>query len=158
MAQLAVLSIAVLGKQGNPLFLRSYSSRRGGQNDLKWHYAAHTALDFFDERESPAAKTTESYLGLLYAMEDYAVYGYQTNTRIKFVVILALADAVIRDVDVKTIFRAIHNAYISYISNPFTALPEAENPALLAAPIRSEKFSKSMDDIAGKTVTAEEML
>jgi hypothetical protein len=50
MAQLAILSIAVLGKQGNPLFLRSYSSRRGGENDLKWHYAAHTALDFFDER------------------------------------------------------------------------------------------------------------
>ena len=50
MAQLAILSIAVLGKQGNPLFLRSYSSRRGGQADLKWHYAAHTALDFFDER------------------------------------------------------------------------------------------------------------
>jgi hypothetical protein len=24
--------------------------------------------------ELPAAKTTESYLGLLYAMEDYAVY------------------------------------------------------------------------------------
>lgn len=50
MAQLAILSIAVLGKQGNPLFLKSFSSRRGGQNDLKWHYAAHTALDFFDER------------------------------------------------------------------------------------------------------------
>ncbi|GAA5874635.1 hypothetical protein JCM16303_002932 [Sporobolomyces ruberrimus] len=157
MAQLAILSIAVLGKQGNPLFLRSYSSRRGGENDLKWHYAAHTALDFFDEREAPTAKTTESYLGLLYAMEDYAVYGYQTNTRVKFVVILALADAVIRDVDVKTIFRAIHNAYIAYISNPFTPLPEAETPSILAAPIRSQKFSKSMDEIAGKTPSSQEV-
>lgn len=36
-------------------------------------------------------------------------YGYQTNTRVKFVVILALADAVIRDVDVKTVrFYALH--------------------------------------------------
>ncbi|GAA5833344.1 hypothetical protein JCM3766R1_005473 [Sporobolomyces carnicolor] len=155
MAQLAILSIAVLGKQGNPLFLKSFSSRRGGQNDLKWHYAAHTALDFFDEREAPAAKATESYLGLLYAMEDYAVYGYQTNTRVKFVVILALADAVIRDVDVKTIFRAIHNSYVAYISNPFTSLPEAEHPSMLATPIRSAKFSKAMDDIAGKTAAPE---
>ncbi|GAA5965133.1 hypothetical protein JCM21900_003661 [Sporobolomyces salmonicolor] len=155
MAQLSILCIAVLGKQGNPLFLQSFSSRRGGQEDLKWHYAAHTALDFFDERELPAAKTTESYLGLLYAMEDYAVYGYQTNTRIKFVVALALADAVIRDVDVKTIFRGIHTAYIAHISNPFT-FAENDNPAVLAAPIRSRKFTRAMDDIAGKSSVEDE--
>lgn len=102
MSGLAILSIAVLGKHGNPLFLESYSNRRGGQADLKWHYAAHTALDFFEERgvqpglcpmlvahaaphphltppglvstDAPAYKTTDSYLGMLYAMEDYAVY------------------------------------------------------------------------------------
>lgn len=100
---LRVLSIAVIGKAGNPLFLQSYSTRQCDQADLKWHYAAHTSLDFFEERgelsttataldpftpafewekeltwatrvaELPAAKTTDSYLGLLYAMEDYAV-------------------------------------------------------------------------------------
>ncbi|GAA5820685.1 hypothetical protein JCM10212_000455 [Sporobolomyces blumeae] len=175
MSQLAILAIAVLGKEGNPLAARSFSQRRGGQADLKWHYAAHTALDYFDERgqsidlavvalsltslvspspppraELPAAKTTEAYLGLLYAMEDYAVYGYQTNTRIKFVVVLGLADAVIRDVDVKIIFRAIHNAYIAYISNPFTTLLDSQKPASLAAPIRSAKFLEAIDDIAGK--------
>lgn len=30
-------------------------------------------------------------------------YGYQSNTRIKFVLVLALADAVVRDIDVKTV-------------------------------------------------------
>lgn len=54
LASLRILAIAVLGKHGNPLFLQSYSSRRGGGADLKWHYAAHTALDFFDERGTPA--------------------------------------------------------------------------------------------------------
>lgn len=47
---LRILAIAVLGKHGNPLFLQSYWARRGGQADLKWQYAAHTALDFFEER------------------------------------------------------------------------------------------------------------
>ncbi|KAL8293688.1 hypothetical protein RQP46_000389 [Phenoliferia psychrophenolica] len=150
MASLRVLAIAVLGKHGNPLFLKSYSTRQGAEADLKWHYAAHTALDFFEERELPAAKTTEAYLGLLYAMEDYAVYGYQTNTRIKFVVVLALADAVVRDLDVKTLFRAIHNAYVSHISNPFTST-ETENPSLLAPPIRSLKFARAMDTVAGES-------
>ncbi|GJN90601.1 hypothetical protein Rhopal_003613-T1 [Rhodotorula paludigena] len=129
---LAVLSIAVLGRQGNPLFLESYSQRQGGTADLKWHYAAHTALDFFDERG-----------------ESSSSYGYQTNTRINFVLALALADAVIRDVDVKTIFRAIHNAYIAHLSNPFTAA-ESDNPAVLAAPIRSRKFAAAMAAIAGR--------
>ncbi|GAA6053818.1 hypothetical protein JCM3770_003051 [Rhodotorula araucariae] len=152
---LAVLSIAVVGKHGNPLFVGSYSARSGGQADLKWHYAAHTALDFFDERELPQAKTTECYLGLLYAMEDYAVYGYQTNTRIKFVLALSLADAVIRDVDVKTIFRAIHNAYISHLSNPFTAAAN-DNPAVLEPPIRSAKFEKAMATIAGRSPVAQD--
>ncbi|KAM0791415.1 hypothetical protein ACM66B_005875 [Microbotryomycetes sp. NB124-2] len=148
LAALRMLCIAVIGKHGNPLFLQSYSHDRGGQADLKWHYAAHTSLDFFEERELPTANTVESYFGLLYAMEDYAVYGYQTNTRIKFVVVLALADAVVRDFDVKTIFRAIHNAYISYMSNPFTST-ESDNLDLLAAPIRSVKFAQAMDAIAG---------
>ncbi|KAM0753386.1 trafficking protein particle complex 2, partial [Meredithblackwellia eburnea MCA 4105] len=146
---LRILAIAVLGRHGNPLFLKSYATRRGPEADLKWHYAAHTSLDFFEERELAAAKTTEAYLGLLYAMEDYAVYGYQTNTRIKFVLVLALADAVVRDLDVKTIFRAIHNSYIGYISNPFSST-ETDNPATLAAPIRSRKFSSAMDRIAGE--------
>lgn len=148
MASLRVLAIAVIGKHGNPLFLQSYSTRTGGEADLKWHYAAHTALDFFEERELASAKTTDSYLGLLYAMEDYAVYGYQTNTRVKFVLVLALVDAVVRDLDVKTIFRAIHNAYISQISNPFSGA-ESDNPATLAPPIRSVKFSEAMRSIAG---------
>lgn len=145
---LQVLAIAVLGKQGNPLFLQSYASRKGGEADLKWHYAAHTALDFFEERELPAAKSTDPYLGLLFAMEDYAVYGYQSNTGIKFVLVLSLVDAVVRDVDVKTIFRAIHNAYINYISNPFTNA-ECDNSTTLAAPIRSPKFSAAMERVAG---------
>ncbi|GAA5877132.1 hypothetical protein JCM3774_003310 [Rhodotorula dairenensis] len=153
MSGLAILSIAVLGKHGNPLFLESYSDRKGGQADLKWHYAAHTALDFFDERDAPAYKTTDSYLGMLYAMEDYAVYGYQTNTRIKFVLAIALADAVIRDVDVRTIFRAIHNAYIGQLSNPFASLA-ADRPDGFDVPITNRRFAKAMAIIAGRGVDA----
>lgn len=98
-------------------------------------------------------------------------YGYQTNTRVKFVLILALADAVIRDVDVKTvglhprrylhydlspdppphgsqIFRAIHHAYIGYLSNPFSAAA-GQTPTAMAAPIRSKRFTKAIRTIAG---------
>lgn len=48
-------------------------------------------------------KTVDTYFGLLYTMGDYAVYGYQTNTRIRFVLCLALSEAPTRDLDVKTV-------------------------------------------------------
>lgn len=47
------------------------------------------------------------------------------------------------------IFRAIHNSYITYLSNPFTS-PANDNPAVLAPPIRSPKFEKAMATIAGR--------
>lgn len=49
---------------------------------------------------APAAKFNECYFGFLYTMEDTAVYGYMTPTRIKIVVALELADAVVRDADI----------------------------------------------------------
>lgn len=45
-------------------------------------------------------KSTECYLGLLYAMEDVAVYGYITPLKVKIVVALALSDSVVRDAEV----------------------------------------------------------
>jgi len=82
-------------------------------------------------------------------MEDYAVYGYQTHTRIRFVLILQLADIMVRDSDIKTIFNAIHNAYVTHVSNPFTEIDMASaNP--MSYPIRSKKFSRAMDAICGE--------
>lgn len=46
------------------------------------------------------SKQNECYLGLLYSMEDLAVYGYVTPTKVKIVVALALSDAVVKDADV----------------------------------------------------------
>ena len=65
--------------------------------------------------EPLASKASDGYLGLLYTMDDYAVfvgergraltcsYGYVTNTRVRLVLILGLADLVVRDVDVKAV-------------------------------------------------------
>lgn len=48
-------------------------------------------------------KSTECYLGLLYAMEDVAVYGYITPLKVKIVIALALSDSVVRDVEVNLV-------------------------------------------------------
>lgn len=39
----------------------------------------------------------DGYLGLLYAMDDVAAYGYVTPLKVKIVLALPLTDAVVRD-------------------------------------------------------------
>ena len=47
-----------------------------------------------------ASKSTESYLGLLFVMDEAAIYGYITPFKVKIVIMLSLTDAVVRDADV----------------------------------------------------------
>ncbi|KAG0235933.1 hypothetical protein BGW41_000624 [Actinomortierella wolfii] len=64
-------------------------------------------------------KAQDMYLGVLFSMEDLSVYGYMTNTRIKFITVLTVPDVIIKDLDMKNIFRRIHMAYINHACNPF---------------------------------------
>lgn len=48
-------------------------------------------------------KLSDSYLGLLYSMEDVAVYGYITPLKVKIVLALALSDSVVRDVEINMV-------------------------------------------------------
>ncbi|KAJ1336365.1 hypothetical protein BSLG_007149 [Batrachochytrium salamandrivorans] len=73
-------------------------------------------------------------------MEDLAVFGYMTNTRIKFVLMVASTDAAIKDQEIKGIFRRIHAAYVDLQLDPFWD-PEA------TAMISNQKFIRRIDDI-----------
>jgi len=99
-------------------------------------------------------KFMDCYLGLLFAMDDVAVYGYVTPTRIKIIIALELADAVVRDADVITIFKATHTAYHESVSNPFTRYvgsPEATgtDPSPLLSPTTPfwQILAKKIDDV-----------
>lgn len=62
-------------------------------------------------------KTLDAYFGLLYTMEDYACYGYQTNTKIKFVVCLGLKEVLVKDTDIKNV--SLSSSSLSYRSTDF---------------------------------------
>ena len=51
----------------------------------------------------------EPYLGLLYTMDDVAVYGYITASKMKIVLALLLSDTVIKDVEVVNV--SAHKAF-----------------------------------------------
>lgn len=197
--QLQLLAVAFISPQNHPLLIRSFSSSK--KNDLKYHYIAHTSLDVIEERSEcnwhphysnalinkglagPSTKTNECYLGLLYAMEDVAVYGYMTPLKVKIVLTLALTDSVVRDADVTMvsllcrdnggcsspllqIFRAFHMAYFHALANPFLRLDtpydaaSSDHAALLVQNSRRWKgFRQRVDDVAravGVNVTADD--
>eukprot|EP00249_Psilotum_nudum_P002501 c15571_g1_i1 orf=124-597(+) len=113
-----IVCAAVVGQHNNPLYIQSFTD---GDDALKFHYIVHCSLDVIDEKVNNPKRTgaalNETFLGLLYPTEDYRVYGYLTNTKVKF--ILVVTDQDVRDADVRSFFRRFHAAYVDVASNPF---------------------------------------
>ncbi|KAK8388960.1 hypothetical protein O3P69_020725 [Scylla paramamosain] len=111
--------VAVIGKENSPLYVWVGS----GREELHLHYLAHTGLDVIQEKVAAVSKTPgdtrELYLGLLYASEEYKVFGYTTNTRVKFVIITDAANTTLRDNEIRMMFRRLHNMYTNVVCNPF---------------------------------------
>ena len=99
-----------------------YDAQAAAAGELKTNYIAHSALDVVEERSAfqtlvqflqmltcafpaltAAAKQQEQYLGLLFTIEDVAVYGFQTSTRLKIIVMLLLSDQIVKDIDMITV-------------------------------------------------------
>ncbi|CAL8072573.1 unnamed protein product [Calicophoron daubneyi] len=129
--------IAVISDTNQLLYLRTADC----PDPLFYHFKVHAALDVIEDKltkrgvsGNPSHEQTEQYLGLLYPMEDHRLYGYVTNTQIKFVIIqesqrpIFSPDTQIttpqamqhhRDVEVRSLFQRLHMAYVELVSCPF---------------------------------------
>uniref|UniRef100_UPI00358F3615 trafficking protein particle complex subunit 2-like protein isoform X1 n=1 Tax=Myxine glutinosa TaxID=7769 RepID=UPI00358F3615 len=111
--------VAVITKENYPLYISNVPAA----NELKFHYTVHTSLDVVEEKLSAVGKTTsdlrELYLGLLYPTEDYKVYGYVANTKVKFVIVIDSSNTSFRDNEIRSMFRKLHTAYTDVMCNPF---------------------------------------
>ncbi|XP_073439566.1 trafficking protein particle complex subunit 2-like protein [Dendrobates tinctorius] len=127
--------VAVIAKENYPLYIRSIPT----ENQLKFHYTVHTSLDVVDEKISAMGKALvdqrELYLGLLYPTEDYKVYGYVTNSKVKFVMVVDSSNTALRDNEIRSMFRKLHNSYTDVMCNPFY------NPG---DPIQSRSFDNTV--------------
>lgn len=80
-----VVCVAVIGKSNNPLYIKCYD----GSDTLKFHYIVHSALDVIEDKSSKKGQgVPDLYLGMLYPTEDYKVYGYSTNSKVKFIIVV----------------------------------------------------------------------
>jgi hypothetical protein len=107
-------AVAFVSAHNHPILIRTFAKE---DDAIKYHYIAHTSLDVVEERSecslkcairqssllqsvAAAGKECECYLGLLFAMEDVAVYGYVTPLKVKIIVALPLSDAVVKDAEI----------------------------------------------------------
>jgi hypothetical protein len=147
--KMPVVCAAVVGQQNNPLFLQRYLPQHQLQHhqkfnaldEVKFHYMVHASLDAVEEkvllRRTPG-EVPELYLGLLYPTEEFRVYGYITNTHIKFV--LVLDESVPNEAALQSLFRRLHMLWVDASSNPLyshglpmTSLVFAQGVAALVA-------------------------
>ncbi|KAH9035069.1 Sedlin [Lactarius hengduanensis] len=151
---LGLAAVAFISPQNHPILVRAFSN--SPDDPLKYHYLAHISLDVIDERAAAAAPKApaESYLGFLYALEEVAVYGYVTPLKLKIVLALALSDAVVRDADVISIFKALHWAYYRAAANPFLKLntpldaTTSADHALVVGSPQWASFRRRVDEVA----------
>ncbi|CAG7822896.1 unnamed protein product [Allacma fusca] len=143
--------VAVIGKDNGPMYFRT---RQSGVEELQYHFIVSSALDIIEERVQSSGKsgilpggvsnpgaleiTRELYLGALTAQEEYKVYGYMTNTKIKFVIVIEESSTPLRENDIRTMFRKLHGAFCDLMSNPFYS-PGSE--------IRSKRFHDVVNSI-----------
>lgn len=134
--------IAVIGKDNSPKYIRCVNDA----DELKFHYKVHTSIDIIEEKLNLGNKIAndvrELFLGMLYSTEDYKIYGYAANTKIKFVIILKSSNATLRDNEVRMIFRKLHAAYSNAVCNPFYTPGDQ---------IRSNSFDSSVMSMMGTT-------
>ncbi|XP_020299251.1 trafficking protein particle complex subunit 2-like protein [Pseudomyrmex gracilis] len=132
--------IAVIGKDNSPKYIKCADEASA----LQFHYKVHTSIDIIEEKLNVGNKAAidirDLYLGLLFATEEYKIYGYATNTKIKFVIVLQSSNISLRDNEVKMMFKKLHAAYSNAVCNPFY-IPGDE--------LNSKSFDMSVLEIMG---------
>ncbi|KAF7282066.1 hypothetical protein GWI33_003307 [Rhynchophorus ferrugineus] len=131
---------AIVGKDNSPKFFCCVNP----DEELNFQYKVLSSLDIIEEKLSPGIKpNTEMYLGILYSLENWKIYGYVTNTKIKFIIVVDSSNLTLRDNEIRSMFRKIHAEYADMVSNPFYIPGE---------PITSKTFTCSIKNIITGTV------
>ncbi|KAF1355169.1 Sedlin [Delphinella strobiligena] len=163
----AIACIGVIGRQNNPLHISLFPAEdeEEPRSRLEFSFMLSTCLDIFEARLP--TKTVQQDFGLLQAVDErLAMYGYLTNTGVKFVVVVDMEGRAsslqdnknpavlgLKNSDITPAFQALQQAYIHLLRNPFYT-PDEHTPAYAAksnnagsTQITSRRFIQEVDRI-----------
>eukprot|EP00823_Brevimastigomonas_motovehiculus_P002778 TRINITY_DN1658_c0_g5_i1.p1 TRINITY_DN1658_c0_g5~~TRINITY_DN1658_c0_g5_i1.p1 ORF type:complete len:144 (+),score=18.28 TRINITY_DN1658_c0_g5_i1:74-505(+) len=114
--------VAIIGKENEPLFIQTFTDSKD-ENSLKLHYYVYTSLDVIEEKVATQKKSVSGgidlFFGQLFSIEEYKIYGYSTNTKIKFI---AIVQGNGTDSGMKSWLRDFHSLFVATMCNPFCEL------------------------------------
>ncbi|VUC37496.1 unnamed protein product [Clonostachys rosea] len=137
----SIACLGVIGRNNNPMHISIFPSQDPITNNfapirtpLQFSLILSSTIDVFELRTRHNAISgggLSGEYGLLQAVDDrLAAYGYETNTGIRFVCVVdmrgrrvdsaaASSKQGLRDAELKPVFRAMQNAYVRLLQNPF---------------------------------------
>ncbi|KAH6899981.1 Longin-like domain-containing protein [Thelonectria olida] len=173
----SVACLGVIGRNNNPLHISIFPSHDAASNtfspirtQLQFSLLLSSTIDVFDLRAKHNAVSgvgLSGDFGLLHAVDDrLAAYGFETNTGVRMVCIVDMRGRRIdnssasagggargvgtglRDAELKPVFRAMQNAYVHLLQNPFYD-PDEHAPlgGMGGKKISSRKFVEDMKRI-----------
>ncbi|SPN99526.1 uncharacterized protein DNG_02378 [Cephalotrichum gorgonifer] len=151
----SIAYIGIIGRNNNPLHTTILSPLR---TPLQFSLLLSSTIDIFEMRRTSSASAGPSTnltgeLGLLHAVDDrLAAYGYETNTGVRFVIVVDVrageSRSGLRDADLRPAFKALQSAYVSLLQNPFFDPDEHTPPQGHGGrKITSRKFSAEVRKI-----------
>ncbi|KAL1304736.1 hypothetical protein AAFC00_003681 [Neodothiora populina] len=158
----AIACIGVIGRHNNPLHISLFAAEGDSEprDKLEFSFMLSTCLDLFEARMP--SKTVGQDFGLLQAIDErLAMYGWLTNTGVKFVIIVDMegrssnlqdnknpAVLGLKNSDLTSTFQAIQIAYIRLLRNPFyTPDDHAPGKSSGSTQITSRRFVQEIDRI-----------
>ncbi|KAK4447882.1 trafficking protein particle complex subunit 2-like protein [Podospora aff. communis PSN243] len=169
----SIACLGIIGRNNNPLHISIFPSYDPTTNSfaplrtpLQFSLLLSSTLDVFEQRArqnaANATGLTGDY-GLLHAIDErLASYGFETNTGVKFVVVVDMrgrrVDGAVlggrtagvgavglREGEMKTVFKAVQTAYVKLLQNPFYDPDEHSPPTGSGGKkIMSKKFAEDM--------------
>lgn len=95
----------------------------------------HSALDRLEEMLGSPKKGSVSngrfqrgshWLGVVCPMEEFEIYGYVTSSDVKILALMEREGELPlqkrKEVDIKMLFTAVHDAYVRHMMNPFSKI------------------------------------
>ncbi|KAI1001912.1 hypothetical protein K3495_g6291 [Podosphaera aphanis] len=170
----SIACLAVIGKNNNPLHITTFPCATGVLSPLQTSFLLAATLDIFHARAA-ANHTTGGGLsgdyGLLHAVDErLAAYGYETNTAVRFVALVHMQGRHVQDEideprrppaearglglregELRAVFRAMQNAYVRLLQNPFFDPDEyVGGPGAASKRITSPRFVEEIRRIGEK--------
>jgi|LauGreDrversion2_3_1035106.scaffolds.fasta_scaffold29998_1 trafficking protein particle complex subunit 2 len=145
---MSIVAFGIIGKHNEPLYIRIHSLSTDDVNadseSLCLQSIIFTSLDVIEEKRGkkqvPSAIIGDNFLGQLFVIEDYRIYGTISNTLTKLVIVLDASIAVSNEA-VREVFAILQRVYVNFVMNPFYEI---------GASINSKEFDQKINTVIEK--------